>query len=94
MGGVAADEHALIAKAVRDEAAPHPVLFREDLVFEAMVNAEDGPDSPIAIDRFIPRLVVIEEIVNEPIGATIDGEHVAAAAGIQRLVEPSRLSGQ
>ena len=51
MRGVAADEHAAVAKAIGDQAAADPVLLAEDLVFEIGTDAEDGADRGVAIDR-------------------------------------------
>ena len=51
MRGVAADEHAPVAKAVGDQAAADPVFLAEELVFEIGADAEDGADRGVAVDQ-------------------------------------------
>src|SRR5215831_12257957 len=94
MRGVAADEGTPVAEAVGDEPASDPILLRDDIVAEVRPDAENGADRPVAVDRIEFRLAAVEEIVDQPPLASVDGDRGAAAARIEREIEPAALAWQ
>ena len=92
--GVAADEHAAIAKLARDEPAGGPILARQELVLEVRPDSENRPDHPVAIKVIQPGFSRIGVILYVPGLQPIDSHRHAAAARIEREVEPGRLAGQ
>src|SRR5262249_34862946 len=92
--GVPADEDAPVAEAVGHEATADPVLLRDQLVAKIRFDAEDRTDGPITIDRIEFELPVGEGIVDEPRLPHVDRDRAAAAAWIEREVQPGGFSGQ
>src|SRR5262245_17579970 len=85
---IAADEGAATLETIGDEPAADPVLLGDDLIFELRPDAEDGTDRPVAINRVVVRLAVVEEIVNEPALLAVDRHHRAAAPRIEGEIHP------
>ena len=94
MSGIAADEDAPITKLIRDQTAAHPVFFRNDFVVKIGPDTEYLADRPIAINRIISRLAVVEEVVNIPIVLAIDGDRGAATARIECEVHPGGFASE
>jgi hypothetical protein len=90
MGCIAGDEDPAVAELVGDETAPEPVLLGKDLVLEALVDAEDGPDRPIAIDGLEIRLVGPQIVVNDPALPAVDRVDIARSP---RVEGEGRLGG-
>ncbi len=93
VSGVAGDEDAAVAEAVGDEAAADPVFLAEDLVLEAGIDAEDGADAAIAVDRLEVFLVRHQVVVDEPVLLAVDREADAAPARVARVAAPGTLAG-
>ncbi len=72
MRRIAADEDPPVAETVGHQAAADPVFLAEDAVLEAFVDAEDGADRPVAIDRVELRLVGLEVVVDQPAVMAVD----------------------
>ena len=69
------------------------ILVGQELVLEVRPNAENRADHPVAIEMIQPGFSGIGEILHVPV-LPVDGHRHAAAARIEREVEPSRLAGQ
>ena len=91
MRGITADEGAAVAEAVGDEPSADKVFLRDHLVGKVRTDAEDLADRPIAIDQVI--FAAIEVIVNDPGLAAIDRDGAAAAAWIERKIDPRAFPG-
>jgi hypothetical protein len=91
MRRIAGDKGATIAKLVRDQTAPIPILPGDDLVFEVGPDAEDGPDTGVAVHRIEIALAGLHVIVHQPSLAAIDRIHHAGAAGIDGAGAPGGL---
>ncbi len=94
VGGIAADERAPVAEVVGHQPASEPVLVRDDLVLERVVDAEDGADSPVTIDGVEVRLLLTQIVVDQPGLTTVDGVDGSAAARVERDIAPGRFRRQ
>ncbi len=91
MRGVAADEDPAVAEAIGHQPAPDPVLLAEDFVLEPLVDAEDGTDRPVAIDRVELRLVGPQMIMDQPAVVAVDRNGGAGTSRVEREHHPGRL---
>src|SRR5262249_43958868 len=94
MRRLAGDEDAAVLELVGDQPAADPILLGDDLVFEAGWCADDVADRPVAVDRVVVRLVIVEKVVNKPGFLPVDRHHGAAATRVEGKIHPSRLPPQ
>jgi len=90
--GVAADEDAPLPEPVRDEAARDPVLRCEHFDLKVGPDAEDHADRPITIHGGEVRLSVIGIVLDVPGLVAVHRHCHPAATGVERKIEPRRLS--
>src|ERR1700759_554374 len=88
MGGIARDESAAIAEFIGDQTAAVPVLLRNHLIFEIRIDAENGPQTTVAIDGLEIILVGLEIIVHQPALGAVDRIDHARAARIDGAGAP------
>src|SRR5262249_38964065 len=94
MRGITGNEHAAVLEAISDQTAADPVLLRDDLEFEVRIDSKNLPNRPAAIDRLVIRLVIVEEIVDQPRLLSVDRHDGAAAPRVKGEIHPSRFAGQ
>src|ERR1700722_12117909 len=91
---VSADESTPVAKPIGDQAARDPILLGNDLVVEIGSDAEDSPQTGVAVYRLEIVFVSAKVVVNEPRRAAVDGINVAAARRVERECAPGWLGFQ
>src|SRR4029077_21252315 len=92
MRGVAREESTAVAKAACDQPAPVTVLFGDDVVFEIGADAEDGPNTGVAIDFLEVDLARAHIIVDQPSFASVDGVDHPGTARVDNAGAPGALA--